>query len=597
MSKRLSKIGWIVLFALLCLALVGLPACSTTPAEEEEEEEQGVTIPYKNDGMFIQMTIGEPETLDPAAGYDTTSGEADMYVYEPLLYYKGESLGATPDEFTPVLAESWTWNEAALTWTFKIRKGVKFQNGDTLTPEDVEYSFERLMTQDRVGGPALVIDVPLVGVEAYADTTWAAVDASVEVSGDNVVFKLFDIAFKMIFLQAAANSWGVILDKKWCIENGDWDGTEADIANHYQVEPNYLWTHMNGTGPWKLNQWEQGVQIKFEKNANYWGAPAPFDWVINQLAEEWTVRKEAILAGDADYVAVPRQYIHELDGISDLQVHKDMAGLLVFGFFMVLDINPTSPYIGSGKLDGNGIPGNFFADKDVREGFREAFNYDTFIKDIYYGEAALVGSPVIAGLVGFNPNAQKPVFNLTAAKAHFQNTSFGDLTTIGFKFTMIYNSGNAMRKAACEMLQKNLLSISTKFQVSVQPLSWSTGILPLIKTKDATVYIIGWQADTPHADNFVRPFMSTKGTFAMFQSYGNAGLDAKINAALLEPDPAKQVADYYELQQIFYDDCPGFMLAQPLNRRYFTKYIHGWYWNPMHLGEPGPLYYMSKSES
>jgi len=595
MSKRLSKMGWIVLVALLSLVLVVWPACGGAPTEQEEEEEQG--IPYKNDGMFVQMTIGEPETLDPAAGYDTTSGEAVLYVYEPLIYYKGELLGATPDEFTPLLAESWTWNEADLTWTFKIRKGVKFHEGGTLTPEDVEYSFERIMTQDRVGGPALLIDMPLVGVELYEDTTWAAVDASVEVSGDNVVFKVTNIAFKMIFLQTIANSWGVILDKEWCVANGDWDGTEADVKNHFQVEPNYLWTHMNGTGPWKLNQWEQGVQIKFEKNANYWGAPAPFDWVINQLAEEWTVRKEALLAGDADYVAVPRQYIHELDGISDLQVNKDMAGLLVFGFFMVMDINPTSPYIGSGKLDGNGIPGNFFTDKDVREGFREAFDYNTFINDIYYGEATQVGSPVIAGLVGFNPDAQKPVFDKAAAAEHFKKAWGGELWTKGFKFTMLYNSGNVMRKAACEILQKNLLSINSKFQAFVQPLSWGTGILPLIKTKDATVYIIGWQADTPHADNFVRPFMSTAGTFAQFQTYGNAELDAKINAALLEPDPAKQVQKYYELQQIFYDDCPGFMLAQPLNRRYFTKYIHGWYWNSMHTGEPGPLYYMSKSQS
>jgi len=597
MSKRLSKMGWIVLVALLCLSLIALPGCGGTPAEQEEEEEEEEGIPYMNDGMFIQMTIGEPETLDPAAAYDTTSGENILYAYEPLLYYKGESVGATPEEFTPLLAESWTWNQADATWTFKIRKGVKFHEGGDLTPSDVEYSFERFTVQDRAGGPAAVLDIPLLGVESYAETTWAAVDAMVKVSGDNVVFKLSSPGMKMIFLQCAANSWGAILDKEWCVANGDWDGTEADIQAHYQVEPNYLWTHMNGTGPWKLNQWEQGVQLKLEKNANYWGDPAPFDWVISQLAEEWTVRKETILAGDADYVNVPRQYIHELDGISGLQVHADLPGLLVFGFFMVLDIDPTSPYIGTGKLDGNGIPGNFFTDKDVREGFRETFDYNTFISQIYFGEADQVGSPVVSGVYGFNPNAQKPVFDKAAATEHFKKAWGGDLWTKGFKFTILYNSGNDMRKAACEILQKNLLSINTKFQVAVQPLAWRTGILPLIKTKMATTYIIGWQADFPHADNFIRPFMSTRGVFSAYQSYGNAEIDAKIEAALLEPDPAKQLQKYYELQQIFYDDCPGFMVAQPKSRRYFTNHIHGWYWNVMHNGEPGPLYEMSKSQS
>jgi len=453
------------------------------------------------------------------------------------------------------------------------------------------------MIQDRVGGPALLIDMPLTGVESYNETTWAEVDAAVEVVGnDTVVFTVIDPGFKMIFLQTVANSWGAILDKQWCVDHGDWDGTEADVANHFQVEPNYLWTNMNGTGPWKLNLWEAEAQIKMEKFAGYWGDPAPFDWIITQLVDEWTTRKQALLAGDADYVNVPRQYIHELDDIADVQTWKDMKGLLVYGFFMVLNISDSSPYIGSGALDGNGIPGDFFTDKDVREGFREAFDYNTFTNDVL-GENNLVGSPLIEGVPGYNPDAQKPTFNLTTAKAHLQNAWGGEVWEHGFKFTMLYNSGNAMRKAACEMLQKNLLAISSKFQVAIQPLSWSTGILPLIKTQDATVYIIGWQSDYPHPDNFIRPFMSTHGTFAQFQSYGNATIDAKIDAALLESDPTQQLADYYELQQIFYDDCPGFMLGQPLNRRYFTKYIDGFYWNTMLCGEPGPLYYMTKSAS
>jgi len=54
---------------------------------------------------------------------------------------------------------------------------------------------------------------------------------------------------------------------------------------------------------------------------------------------------------------------------------------------------------------------------------------------------------------------------------------------------------------------------------------------------------------------------------------------------------------YYELQQIFYDDAPGVMLYQPSGRRYFTKYISGFLFNPMTPGDAGPLYYMSKSES
>jgi len=54
---------------------------------------------------------------------------------------------------------------------------------------------------------------------------------------------------------------------------------------------------------------------------------------------------------------------------------------------------------------------------------------------------------------------------------------------------------------------------------------------------------------------------------------------------------------YYEIQERYYEDAPGIMLCQPLGRRYFTKHIEGFYFNPMIPGQAGPLYYMSKSSS
>ena len=99
MSKRLSKMGWIVLVTLLSLALVVLPAC-TAPTGEEEEE-QGTTIPYKNDGIFVQQTIGDIDSLDPGWAYDTASGEQILYIYEGLIGYDGSNT----DKFVGLCAE------------------------------------------------------------------------------------------------------------------------------------------------------------------------------------------------------------------------------------------------------------------------------------------------------------------------------------------------------------------------------------------------------------------------------------------------------------------------------------------------------------
>ena len=100
-----------------------------------------------------------------------------------------------------------------------------------------------------------------------------------------------------------------------------------------------------------------------------------------------------------------------------------------------------------------------------------------------------------------------------------------------------------------------------------------------------------------NSDNLLFGFMVSYGFFAQFQGYGYPELDQLIENAFKELDPAVQQDMYYELQQRYYDDAPSIMLCQPLGRRYFTKYIHGFYFNPMFCGLPGPLYYMSKSES
>ena len=621
MSNRFSKMALLVLIGLLCLALVAFPACTTTGEQQEEEEEEeepgGPAIPYKNDGLFVQMIIGLPETLDPPAAYDNASGEQLEYVYEGLVYYDREKTG----DFVELLATDWVWSDADLTWTFTMRDGVKFHEGGDLSPEDVEYSFERGMIYDRVGGPMWMLFEPFFLVGHYRNLipsydplseTWEAtdqelvdafalVDAVVEVDGNTVVFQLIDPAYKLIFLQTICYpGCGAIVDKEWCIANGEWDGTAADVPNHYQQEDGttYLWTHMNGTGPWKLNDFEQGVQIKVERFDDYWRDPAPFEFIITQLVEEWTTRKQAFLAGDVDSVDVDKMYIPEIEGVADLLQIKDLPELVGVAVYFNQDIDMEgNDYVGTGQLDGNGIPADFFSDVDVRKGMCYAFDYETFLAEVMLGEALQVASPIVDGLYGFNPNAEMYDYDLAKAEEHFRAAWGGEVWEKGFKVTLLYNAGNDMRKAVCEILAENVFSINPKFQITVLPLDWGTGMVPLLRSYRLTTYVCGWGADYPHAHNFVVPFMATFGTFTEFMGYGSLELDAALQAALLETDPEEQLAKYYAIQQTWYDDPAGIMLYQTSGRRWFTKYIHGFYFNPMMSSDAGPLYYMTKSPS
>jgi len=137
---------------------------SNVNAQEQNEEVEDLE-------RMVYATIGGPETLDPAWSYDTASGEIIFHVYDNLIAYDGDSLS----EFVPMIAlqvpsdKNGLIKYGGLDYIFPIRYGVKFHNGDILTPEDVEYSFERGMIFDRAGGPMWMLLEPLLGIGSIED--------------------------------------------------------------------------------------------------------------------------------------------------------------------------------------------------------------------------------------------------------------------------------------------------------------------------------------------------------------------------------------------------------------------------------------------
>jgi peptide/nickel transport system substrate-binding protein len=596
MSKRVSKMGWIVLVTFLSLSLVILPACGDGgPAE--------TGIPYKNDGDFVQETIGEISSLDPAWAYDTSGGEQIQYMYETLIFFDGTSTGT----FVNVLADNYTVVNSTQI-RFHIRQGVHFSNGDLLTPADVEYSIERVMIQDRSGGPAWMLNIPLLGYGrtrsggAIRPGIFQKITNAVEVDGEYAVINQNPATAysPTVVLQILCSSWGAIVDKQWCIANGEWDGTETgwEAYNNPTKQKSYLYNHAMGTGPWKLDVWAPGDYIRLLKNDQWWKGTPPFNMVLTKLVDEWTSRKLSLLNGDADLVYVPRNYIGELAGIADLNAIKDLPDIAIEGLCFNFNIAASSEYIGSGALDGDGIPTDFFTDVNVRKGFACAFDYETYINDAMQGEAEQRGSPLIEGLTYYNPAAKMYSYDLAQAEEYLRAACNGTLWDTGFRFTICYNIGNDPRRIASEILANKLLEVNEKFRVDVLAVQWDV-FLDKMSTQpsDMPMWVVGWQVDYPDADDFISPYMATYGDFSYFQGYGNSTIDGLIETARYSTNPTERQALYDQLSDIFYQDIPTIFTAQPLGRRFFTKYIHGFYFNPVIFGQAGPLWAMSKSES
>ncbi len=172
-----------VLMSLLVLASMVLAACggaapaateppaaateapggaATEPPAAATEPPAAAAGPKSADATTLNLADSDVsiDTLDPALAYDTASGEIIQNVYDTLVFYDG----AATDKFVPMLAESWELSEDGKTWTFKIRQGVKFHNGNDLTPSDVAYSFQRGLLQGGYSSPQWLLAEPFFGI-------------------------------------------------------------------------------------------------------------------------------------------------------------------------------------------------------------------------------------------------------------------------------------------------------------------------------------------------------------------------------------------------------------------------------------------------
>ncbi len=613
------------------------PATPSTPPSKLSTK--GVKNP---DTLIIADAGNVAVTLDPAFAYDTSSGFQLYNIYENLIKYQGVST----TEFAPLLATQVPSTQNGLisqnpdgseTITFPLRSGVKFQNGDPLTPEDAAYSFQRLLLLDRSGGPSWLLIKPLFGVNAIEDhavqleakasgqtpqqiraaakkagepvlktlssktvlRVCRDVQQAVQVKGDQVVFHLPQPFPPFLAILAHGASWSSIIDKKWTTAQGGWDGNCADwLKYHDPVKvKDPLYDVTNGTGPFKLEKWDHTTQqIWLLRNDNYWRGPAKLKRVIDKSAGEWSTRQLMLDNGDADLAVVPRQFVDQIDGTPGIRLVKGQTEFVLDYIFFNQKIRPEgNPYIGSGKLDGQGIPPDFFADLNVRAGFEYSFDWKIYIKEALKGEAEKPTGPIPLGVPYFNPENPTYHLDLQQAKAHFQKAFGGKLWKVGFKLNFVCVSPcEGAYKTAFEILRRNLQKVNPKFKLGVTPVQWSTFLGQSVQSIPP-LFGSGWQEDYHDPHNWVFPVMSSQGTYSEYLGIGTR-YDKLIQAGITTLNKAKRQEIYNKLQKLAYDDAIAIFLDQPLGRHYERTWVGGYYYNALHPLDLYALYKATKAQ-
>lgn len=595
----------------------------------------------KNPDTLVEGVTGDAQTLDPAWLYDTSSGEVVFQVYETLLMFKREKT----DEYVPLLATKWDISQDGKTYTFNIRKGVKFHEGQDLTPEDVAYSVWRGVMQDRSGGPQWIMLQPLFGLDVLSfkdgvvdkqfNKDWVAACEGVKkaVTFDNaagtVTYNLKQPYGPM--LQILTGPWAAVVNKSWVASKGGWDGDCKNAEKHHdpKVGDDELFKVMNGTGPYKLQRWTPGEEIALTRNDNYWlkeplweggpSGPASTKNVLIKIMQEWGTRFGALQAGDLDFAMVDTQYIAQIDPLvketcgptgnctplsanGTLRLHKNLPAAAADAIFFNQNIDNTGSTnrIGSGKLDGNGIPPNFFSDINVRKAFNYCFDWATFIKDVWHDEAEQAYGPIIKGMLGYDASQAHYSLDLTRCADEFKastlkSESGASLWDTGFSLQYVYDTGTDNRKTAGEILKANLAAVNPKFKLEIANEPWPA-MLDELTGKHLPLFMVGWIEDFHDPHDWMLPYMSSGGAFSAFQGLPKEltdKTDSLIAQGIGTADPAERAKIYQQLQNMAYENALDIFLEQPQQRRYEQLWVKGWYFNPTYFGSgyPGVYFY------
>ncbi len=596
---------------------------------------------------YSYIIFGDVDTLDPNLAYDTASAEVIQNVMEPLIWFNRDD----PTSFVPVLAtevpnlENGGISEDGLTYTFNVRQGVKFHNGNDLTPSDFEYTLERGLLQSDPNGPQWLLIEPIVGYSsgditeeigegAYAGDKEAllanatpeellAVCEKVQaaiVADDAAGTLTFNLAQAWgPFLPTLSQSWGAAFDKDWALENGAWDGDCATWQNFYApgAENDELSNVINGTGPYMLDHWTPGEEWVLVANENYWRPEGEAMWeggpsgvpqiktVVTKIVGEWGTRFAALQAGDADFVEVNLDQYPQVDEFvgehcdyktgectpdadhpdAPLRKWGGLPGVsrtdIFLNFNVATDEQGNNPYIGSGQLDGNGVPPDFFSDIHVRKAFSYCFDYDTYIAEGMNGLGVRNSGVIIQDMLGYNPDQEVYNFDVDKCAEELAQAWDGQLPEVGFRLQVTFNTGNTVRQTVAAILQNNLASINEKYQVEIVGLPWPT-LLRSFRARQLPVAVSGWLEDIHDPHNWVQPYFI--GTFAGRQNLPEdliAQFADLIDRAVHETDPAKREALYFEMGQLRFETAPNIVLAQPTTAEYEQRWMRGYYFNPI----------------
>jgi peptide/nickel transport system substrate-binding protein len=465
----------------------------------------------KRGGELRIARIEDSQTFDWANAFQNESIWLTQQIAEQLY-------AATPDGkgVKPWLATSYKVSNGGKRYTFKLRKGVRFSNGQPMTAADVKFSLDDARKQDKGWG---YIDVAIKNVQTKGTDTvivnlkyrWAPFLADIAIFANGIVPK-------------------------------DWAGQSRKE----------FYKHPIGTGPFMWDKRVVGQSVTVKRNPYYWQRGKPYlDSVTWTFVSDQNTRELQLRGGQIEVDEFP-----PFNAIKKLQNTP--------GVVMRLFPSTRTDYL---VMNEDYAP---LADRNVRRAISYAIDRAAIVKSVLFGFGKPANSFMPPQVPYYDPNSPGLQYNLAKAKAELAKSQFPD----GFDVVLNVGAGEQTENAIGQILQQSLKKLD--INVTFRRVDTSTEF-NLISSRKYQLALSYWTMDIADPDELVTFAVDPKGGGAdsWFTGYNNPKVIALSREAQRNPNPAKRRALYRQIQRIAAEDAfMGFLYYSPLRYAYSSK-VHG----------------------
>lgn len=455
-------------------------------------------------------------TLDPGEAFEISTAEVTANTYSKLVSLDMNDTSKVVGE----LAESWTISDDGMTYTFKLKPGLKFASGNPITAEDVAFSFERAVKLDK--SPAfLLTQFGLTG-----DNVTEKAKAADETTFVLTVDKAYAPTFVLNVLTSTVAS---VVDKKLVMENAKAVTPTEEYKYDTDFGNEFLKTGYAGSGPFKIREWRANEVVVLERNDNFFGEKAKLARVIYRHMKESAGQRLALENGDIDVARNLEpgdiEAVAKKDGMATTSAPK--------GTLYYFSLNQKNPNL---------------AKPEVVEAFKYLVDYDAIGETLIKGIGTIHQTFLPSGQLGALDD--KPyTFDVAKAKELLAKAGLAD----GFTVTMDVRNTQPVTGIA-ENVQQTLAQAGIKLEIIPGD---GKQTLTKYRARQHDIYIGQWGSDyfdpNSNAETFTfNPDNSDEGknkTLAWRNAWDPKELSAKTQAALLEKDSAARAAIYEDLQK------------------------------------------------